>query len=156
MGSRYWRIHLGSFSMEAWNNTLVCMGSRYQYIDCFAMDRSGLLEGKQSWEGGFVIFSFLDVVKMDGIYPWYFPMGSAHSIFLHFLRENNTISFLESPSSLLKGIGSRNLDHIEVSILLCICWELNVASSNLILGRKPCDVICVVDPLKIHKWALVS
>ena len=60
------------------------------------------------WVGGFVIFHFLDDVKMENIYrwylQWYFPIRSAHSIFVLFSRENNKIIFLESPSSLFKGV----------------------------------------------------
>ena len=43
-GSSDRRIHSGSFSLEAWDNKLVCMGS----YKCFVMDRSGFLEDKQS------------------------------------------------------------------------------------------------------------
>jgi len=97
--------------MEAWNNKLGCMGSWYQSTNASVVDRRGLLEGKKSLGGGFVIFPFLDMVKMDEI---------THGIFLHFSRENNKIRFLKSPSSLLKGIGARPLDHPRLTILLCL------------------------------------
>lgn len=94
-----------------------------------------------------VIFHFFDMVKMDGIYLWHFPIGSAHDICFSFSYENNKIRFLESPSSLLKRMGARHLDHPIVYVLLYICSELGLTSSTLIPGRKPCNDISVMDAI---------
>lgn len=65
---------------------------------------------------------FFYMVKMDGIYhcylSWFLSMRFAYNIFICFLRENNKIKILESPSSLLKRIKARYLDHPEFIYLI--------------------------------------
>jgi hypothetical protein len=56
---------------------MICMGSSYQYTDVSVVD---FLRARNLWAGGFVIFHFLDIIKMNEILPWYFPMVSTKGI----------------------------------------------------------------------------
>ena len=97
------------------------------------------------------------MVKVDRICPWYLPWYSpmvyAHSICLRFSGKNNKIRFLESPSSLFKGLGARHLDLPELFIYFS--FVENLARLVVVNPRdeNPIGVIFLVDPSKIYDCA---
>ena len=80
----------------AWKHGITHWFVRDLYISiqmCLLWMDVDILRESNLGVGGFEIFPFLYILKMEGICPWYllwyFPMVSTHDIFLHFSRENN-------------------------------------------------------------------